>query len=326
MNRPNSHDRSRASIAMLIIPLAALVVLAIFAWPAARAEPRELPLGIVGPDPAIAGMQEALPAHGFDATTYDDEAAARAAIEDREIYGAILVNPDGNRVLIASAASPAVAQLLQQATTQFSLQSNQPPPVFEDVVPAPEDDPRGAVLTSSMLPLVLTGIGSAVILVRLTEPGWMQVGNILAVAILNGIVAAWVTHSWLDALGGSWWAIAGVFMLMQLAIISTVTGAHALWALPGLGIASATIMLLGNPWSGVMSAPELMPEWVAVTGQALPPGATGTLVRSTAFFDGAASGGAVIVLLTWIALGLGALAWAAWRQPATAPMARLAPR
>lgn len=326
MNRPNSHDRSPAAIAMLVIPLAALVILAIFAWPAARTAPRDLPLGVVGPAQVVEGMTPALAGHGFDISTYDDDTAAREAIEDRQIYGAIVAGPGGNRVLVASAGSPAVAQLLLQATTQLAMQANQPPPVVEDVVPAPTGDPRGAVLSSSMLPLVLTGIAGAVVLARLTDPGWARMGYVLAVAVLNGIVAAWVTHSWLDALDGSWWAIAGVFMLMQLAIIAAGTGAHALWGLAGLGIASATMMLLGNPWSGVMSAPELMPEWVATIGQLLPPGAAGSLVRSTAFFDGAASGGAVIVLLGWIALGLGALAWAAWREPETTPLARLATR
>lgn len=247
-------------------------------------------------------------------------------IGDREIYGAIIIGPDGTRVLTASAASPAVAQLLQGATTQLALENGQPLPVIEDVVPSPADDPRGSVLSASMLPLVLAGIAGAVALSRLTNPGWAQAGYVLGIAVLNGAVAAWITHSWLDALDGSWWAIAGVFALMQLAIIAAGVGAHALWGVTGLVIASATMMLFGNPWSGVMSAPELMPTWPAAIGQLLPPGATGTLLRSTAFFDGAASGGAIGVLLLWITLRLGAVAWAAMRQRTPVPAGQLAMR
>lgn len=326
MYRPTDHNRPRAGIAMLIVPLAVLVIMAIFAWPAARTEPRDLPLGLVGPEQAIAGMEPALTGHGFDITTWNDEAAARDAISDREIYGALVISPDGTRVLTASAASPAVAQLLQAATAQLAAQNGQPLPIVEDVVPASAGDPRGAVLSASMLPLVLAGIAGAGVLSRLTRPGWAQAGYVLGVSVLNGAVAAWITHSWLDALDGSWWAIAGVFSLMQLAIIATGVGSFALWGVPGLVIATATIMLFGNPWSGVMSAPELMPTWPAAIGQLLPPGATGTLLRSTAFFDGAASGGATSVLLAWIALGLGALAWAAMRHRHPVPAGQLAMR
>lgn len=326
MHRPHSPNPSHTGVALILIPLAVLAILAIFAWPAARTAPRDLPLGLVGPGQAVSMMEPELERNGFDVFTYADASAAREAIGEREVYGAIIAGPEGTRLLVASAASPAVAQLLQQATTGMAAQANQPPPAIEDVVPAPDDDPRGAVLSSSMLPLVLAGIASAAALSRLTSPGWTQLGSVVALAALNGMVAAWVTQTWLGALDGSWWSSAGVYMLMQLAIIGAGTGAHALWGLSGLGIVSATVMLFGNPWSGVMSAPELMPDVMATVGQLLPPGATGTLLRSTAFFDGAASGGAVTVLLAWIALGLGGLAWAAWQRREALPVARLATR
>lgn len=82
---------------------------------AARIAPRQLPIGVVGTGPAsqavVSGLNRSEPG-GFDVRRYPDEASARSAIEGRDIYGVFAVGADGMTVLEASAASPAVAQLL----------------------------------------------------------------------------------------------------------------------------------------------------------------------------------------------------------------------
>ena len=72
----------------------------------------------------------------------------------------------------------------------------------------------------------------------------------------------------------------------------------------GLGLGAATMLLLGNPLSGLTSAPELLPSGWGTLGQLLPPGATGTALRSVAFFDGAGSGTALLVLTAWLGVDL----------------------
>lgn len=67
------------------------------------------------------------------------------------------------------------------------------------------------------------------------------------------------------------------------------------------------MVLVGNPFSGVTSAPELLPRPVGLIGQWLPPGAGGSLLRSVAFFGGRAAGGAALTLSLWAALGLAAV-------------------
>ena len=99
-----------------------MIVLAVlaFAWPAARIAPRHLPVGLVGTGPAsqqvLSGLTRSDPG-GFDVQRYADEASARSAIEDRDVYGAFAVGAGGITVLEASAASPAVAQLLSTAAS-----------------------------------------------------------------------------------------------------------------------------------------------------------------------------------------------------------------
>src|SRR5689334_21765475 len=103
---PSTHRPRLAAI--LIVPVVVAVVLTLFAWPTANVGPRDLPVGVASA-PAIA---HGLAAEGgkFDVHRYAIEAGARAAIEDREIYGAFVGTPSGPKLLIATAGSPAVAQ------------------------------------------------------------------------------------------------------------------------------------------------------------------------------------------------------------------------
>jgi hypothetical protein len=67
------------------------------------------------------------------------------------------------------------------------------------------------------------------------------------------------------------------------------------------------MIFIGNPFSGVTSAPELLPAPVGTIGQWLPPGAGASLLRSTAYFGGHGAAGHLTVLLVWIVLGLAAI-------------------
>lgn len=77
--------------------------------------------------------------------------------------------------------------------------------------------------------------------------------------------------------------------------------------LRGIGLGLLLMVFVANPLSGVGSAPELLPEPVGAIGQLMPPGAGGNLLRSTGFFDGAAAGERVAVLLAWVLGGLALL-------------------
>jgi hypothetical protein len=104
---------------IVVVPLVAAILLTLFAWPAARLEPRRLPVGIVTTvgDARLVQRLNA-PAGAFEVHRYGDEAAARDAIRDREIYGAFLPARGARgelTVLTAPAASAAVADLLPRA-------------------------------------------------------------------------------------------------------------------------------------------------------------------------------------------------------------------
>ncbi|MFJ5773815.1 ABC transporter permease [Streptomyces sp. NPDC093094] len=297
----------RAIAVVLLVPLVAALALWAFAWPATRTAPRDLPVGVAGPAAATAQVERQLEGHGgaFDVHRYADASAARRAIEDRAVYGAVVVTGRGPELLTASAASPLVAQLLQQAVAGQAPGGT--PPRTVDVVAAPERDPRGAGLGASVLPLTLAGIAMGSLVTLSGLRGVRAVAALVGAAALVGVVTAALAHSWLGVLTGNWWAEAGVLGLSALAVGGAVAGLAALVGPAGIGVTAGLLMLLGNPFSGAASAPQMLPEPAGAVGQWMPPGAGTTLIRSVSYFDGAAAAGPALTLTWWAVIGLGAV-------------------
>ncbi|GAA2981316.1 MULTISPECIES: ABC transporter permease [Streptomyces] len=297
----------RAVAVVLLVPLLVTLSLWAFAWPAARISPRDLPVGVAGSAPAADQLQKRFEERdgAFEVHRYEDEAAARAAIRDRAVYGALVVTPKGPELLTASAASPVVSQLLTAAASEAAPPGTQVP--VTDVVAAPDADPRGSALGASILPLALAGVAAGAIVTLLGLRGVRAALTLAGASVLVGVVAALIAHSWLGVLAGDWWTEAGAVGLTVLAIGAAVAGLAALLGTRGIGLGAVLIVLLGNSFSGVTSAPELLPEPVGAIGQWLPPGAGGSLLRSVAFFEGNAAGGAVLTLALWALLGLTAV-------------------
>jgi hypothetical protein len=307
--QPNSSRRRLSPAAIVLVPLAVALIVTLFAWPSSNQEPRDLPVAVAGPPAAAQQIEQQLNAHegAFEVERYPDEAAAREAIEDRHVYGAFVATEQGPKLLTASAASATVAQTLTKAA---------PTAPVEDVVPA---GPESSGLSSSVFPLILAGTLTGLAALALVSSGLGRAALLVTGAALGGVVATAIIQSWLDVVGGDFVANAAALSLMIMAIGSFVGGMQALFGHIGGAVAGMTMVFVGNPFSGVASGPEMLPQPVGLIGQLMPPGAGGNLLRSTGFFDGAAAGDHVIVLGTWAFVGLAALAVAALRDrnPAT---------
>ncbi|MEV0662050.1 hypothetical protein ACIBI3_12945 [Actinomadura luteofluorescens] len=282
-----------------------LVMVVAFSWPAARTAPRDVPIVVTGPQAAVvADLLDRERPGAFDVRTGPDEAAARAAIADRAAYGAVVTAPSGPKVLTASAASPLVAQQLGALAAQLQPGGAPVPSPVQDVVAADSDDPRGAGFGALALPLVMSGLAAAVLLTfAIPSLAWRTAGTAIF-AVLGGLDVAWIAQGWLSLLPGSYITLAGVMALTVLAVTGTVVGLAAAIGRAGFGLGALTLLLVGNPLSAATSAPELLPQPWGAIGQYLPPGASATLLRSAAFFDGAGGAGPLTVLAAWATAGL----------------------
>ncbi|GAA4727389.1 hypothetical protein [Phytohabitans rumicis] len=296
--------------AVALLTAAVSVLLTAFAWPSVHSSVHDVPIAVAGPAPAVgqisAALHERLP-DAFEITEVADTTAAEQLIRDRDVYGAIDASSGTPQVILASAASTAVAQTLNSiaaALNQAQSEGTSTGAAVRDLVPLPADDPRGAGLAAAALPLVMGGLLAALLLTRLVLGTTRRVIGALAFAVTSGLALGAILQFWLGSLTGSYWANTGAVALTIAATSLTILGLESVLGYTGLGLGAATMMLIGNPLSGTATAPEMLPGWSGTLGQLLPPGAGGRLLRSTAFFDSHDTTHSVIVLATWLTLGI----------------------
>jgi hypothetical protein len=294
-------------VAVGVVAVQSLLV-PLFAGIASNSEPRDLPVVVAGPAPAVeefAGQLAAARPDAFEITQLADAEAADQALRDREAYAAFVLGPDGVALHTASAASQTTAQLLTQAAAEFGG-GGTPVPVV-DVVPGSADDPRGAGFSAGFLPLALTSM-LAGIAIALLVPGWRaRLVGVFGFAVLAGLVGTAVLQEWVGVLDGDYLSSAAAVGLFALAVSATVAGLGAAIGGAGLGLGALLAFLVGNPLSAVSAAPELLPQPWGAVGQWLPPGAGQTLLRSATWFDWAGATQSLWVLAGWTVLGLALL-------------------
>jgi hypothetical protein len=310
--------RGAPAATLLALALAAgviavqFIMVTAYAWSAASTAPRNIPVAIAGPARAVdivtGELDTAMPG-AFRLLPAGTTAQARQDITSREAYGAILVSgPARIDVLVASGGSPAVASVLTAMAAKMDGISTRPANVT-DVVPTVAADPTGAAFSFTLLPLMLSSLIAGVVLtLRVPDPS-RRAAALAAFGIGGGLVSAAVARTWLGVIPGNFAAIASAMGLAALAAAAGVSGLAHLGARfgkrhVGLGVGGAIIMLLGNPFSGMSSAPEMLPGIWGFIGQCLPTGAAATLLRSVGYFDGARSGGPWTVLGIWAGAGL----------------------
>ncbi len=282
------------------------VLLSAFAWPATQTRPREVPIAVAGPPPAVdqvrTALEEAQPG-AFAVRAVTDAARARELVQDRDVAGALVLDPAGPSVIVATQGGPAVAQALVQVAQAAGGQAVE----VDDLAPAPADDPRGAGLSAGALPLAIVGAAAgAVLTLRLRGPGRRAAGAVVF-ALVAGPAAVGILHGWLGALTGNWLAESAVISLGLAAATLGVAGLAAVAGRVGLVVGALTIVALGNPLTGASSAPALQPDGWADLGQGLPPGAVVSALRAVSGFDGEGVTGPLTVLLVWAGVGLALL-------------------
>ncbi|WP_395725140.1 ABC transporter permease [Nakamurella sp.] len=310
MTHPSTSWRaeSRHAVGLVLAVTAGLtLVLALFVGVAVNSGPHGVRLAVAGP-PAAAGQiaAELAAAAGPDAFEVDavaDPAQARTALQERTVDGAIVLGPTGPTVLIASAGSPAIAQLLTTASAHLGPDGAAAATPVVDVVPLSPDDSHGAGLPAGSLPMVLAGLALGAAAALSLRNRWVVLGAVAGGAVAIGLSFAGVL-AWLGVVGGAYLAASSAIALTVAVSALVVAGSTRLLGAAGLAVGALLLMIIGSPLSGIASSPRLLPAPWGEFGQWLPTGAGGTLLRSVTYFPDAAIGFPVWVLLAWGALGL----------------------
>ncbi len=304
------------TLAVGIVAVVSVVVLA-FLWPSVTAEPRDLPVAVVGEPAVVAQVQAGLDQQAsgtLELVPAPDRDAAVDLVENRDAYGALVLGQQPE-VLTASAANPAVAQLLTGLQPALQAQVDAvaaaqgvpadavPTVTVTDVVPLSADDARGSTLAAASFPLVLGGMAGGIAISLAVVGVWRRVAALGIYSVVGGPAIAGILHG-LGGLHGAYLTDSLAVGLTLLGIGGTIVGAVAVLGRPGVAVGPVLFLLVANPISAsAMPVEFLLAPWGAV-GQWFPPGASATLLRDLSYFPGADTTFPWLVLTGWAALGL----------------------
>jgi len=309
--RPGGTGRRSTSVVLLAvgaIVVAQFLLVLMFAWSSSRAAPRDLPIAVSGPPAAARGL-----AHGLERTqpgaftvaVLPDNAAARAAVTDRQVYAAICLSGAGAAVYTASEASPNVAQMLAQ-TVPAAIEHVLPNATvtITDLAPNPVDDPKGTAIPTALIPLTMTSIAAGAMIGLLSSGRRRQLTGLLGYAVLAGLLVTVALQGLLGGLTGSWFSNELVITLAAGSIAAVTCGLASVAGIAGILLTLLVAWFFGFAFSGATTAWQLMPAPWGQIAQYLPVGATNTGLRSVAFFDGARTAGPLAVLAAWALAGI----------------------
>lgn len=305
-------SRSRgpvATLAGMTVALGAVlaVLLAIFILPSLRSGPHDLPVGVAGAPRAVAQLEVALAEaapDAYDLRPYASQDALVAAVRDREIVGGFVASPAGLHHVVASAGGAAIAQTLT-ATAQAVGQATGVEVTTADVVALPATDPSGIGIGGLAFPLVFGGIVPVVAFrTAFARHASWRLGGLLTFSVAGGLVVAAVLRFGFGSIEHAFWPVAGAMALGIAAMAFPLTGLQEAFGGKGFTLGAMTMMFLGNPFAGIATTSAWLPAGLGAFGQVLPPGATGTLVRSVAYFGGAGGLTAGLTLAAWVVAGL----------------------
>ena len=320
----NEDLRAAQKRALIAVVVGALMVAAyVFSFVYAQASPtaHELPVGIVGPAGEVSQAEreiEQSTGDAFDVTRYGDELRARNAIRDRDTYGALVLSPDGPKVLTAPAAGESAATQIETRLPRAAGLAGQGPPRVVEVRPLVADDPQGDALNLTILPLIIFGIVMPVLLTNLAAmlPVRARLGAMALFAVLSGLAAVLVAHAALDALPGPFLALSALAALLIFGVASMTLAFMARLGPAGAGVGFLLFLVIGNVASGAAVVHEMLPGAWRVVGPWLPPGAAATAIRNAAYFDGAKLLQPLIVLIAFAIAGAALCLIGGGRRPA----------
>jgi hypothetical protein len=268
-----------------------------FVFPGNQPKPHHVPVGFVGsPEIERALATRSGSAIGF--RSYQSEQAARAAIRRREVYGAFISESRHNQLLVASAASASIAQLLRGAAAKMHA-----PVQVHETAPLAENDPRGVTINLMFLPLIVVCFTAVMALGALGLSRSRLIGAIGLFAALGGLAVTALVSLGLGALLGPFLALSAMTALSILAIALPTAGFHRFLGPAGVAVGAVLFLVTANPASGNATAPELLPGFWRWISQLMPPGAGGSGLRNVAYFDGNATFSPVLVLLSYAVAG-----------------------
>ncbi|WP_433390037.1 hypothetical protein [Micromonospora sp. KLBMP9576] len=278
-----------------------------------RPTPRDVPVGVVRGDQKAQALLTAVRNQTdlLEAVEYDDPTAAGEGLLTREVYGVLATTAEGGLGLtIASAAAPAATDVVVQVLGTAAQQAELPLRVTDEV-PVASTDPRGLVPFYLAVGYVLGGYLAATVLglgtgtaPRGLRRAWLRMAALAVYSLALGVTGAVVVGPLLNVWDHDLVGVAAAGALAVLAAAMIASAVQAWLGLFGTGLVILLLVVLGNPGSGGIYAPEFLPTWLRGMHLWNVPGLATDLLESVVYFDRRSTGWPITGLTIWTALGV----------------------
>jgi len=320
--QPSGHRREFAAglVAAVGVTVVSLVFIVSFIGALHAPGPRSVPTALVG-SPAQKSqlsrtLDRAVPG-GYDVIRYPSAGAARRAILDRSVDVGVVPAPRRELVLVATAASSALAKTSVKIFGRLAHATNVKLAV-KNVRPLPANDPDGLSRIYFVIALLSPSLVFGNMLVTRISRRLHPLLHLVVIAIFSIVIAA-VATAFADAviggLTGIPWVLFGIGALLAFATAASVAAACR-WA-GGIGNVVMALLFIpvGIAASGLTLGPNMITQWYSDVGQALPPGAAMTAVNNAAYFNENAIATPLWVLAAWALAGTLAMVMVAILHP-----------
>lgn len=312
LNASGAHLGARQRMEMLIPPvigglLLLIALLGLIGTAIRDPRPHDIPVGLVGPAPAVQQISTAFGTNApgaFQFTAYGSEEDARAALDSRTVDG-VLVLGGQPRLIVAGAAGDAATGVITAALTNVFKPQGVTLAV-EVVHPFAAGDAHGLILFFVVVAVIVASLVTQALLLGIAPDAGLgtRLTVALVFAVLSGFTAmgtaAWIAGDY----GSGFWTAVGFVTLAALAVGTVVAAFARLLGPPGLGLAALFVVLLDLVSSGGPVGSQLLPDFYRALAPWMPAGQLYSALRGALYFDGAGLGGPLLVLSGWIVGGL----------------------
>lgn len=313
----NPQPRRRAMIAIIAALGICAVMQCLFATTYMSAEhaPKatNLPFGVTGSSPVLTAAEKTI---SLRITHYPSESAAKNAINQTTIWGALITSGTSNTLIVVPSISD-LAPLDLAVKFQDAAKATGQTLTVQQYAPVPlaKKDPFGLVQGLMLIPLLIGGYMSSTLLLAATgkAAGRWRAAQLAGFAIVAGLAVDLTVCYWLQGFPSSKVWIVWPICSLIIAVVAFVAAVlQKLIGAAGTLLTVIVMILLGNPSSGGATGVPYLPTFWRDLGPYLPPRNAYILLHHTIYFNGHGTTQALTVLLIYLVAGaviLGVLDW-----------------
>jgi hypothetical protein len=256
-----------------------------------------MPFGAIGSSPVLTAAEKTI---SLKITQYPNESAAKTAIDQAQIWGALIPSGTSNTLIVVPTISD-LAPLDLAAQFENAAKSAGQTLTIQQYMPTPlaTKDPLNLVVSLMLVPILVGGYLSATLVMAATGTAagrWRGV-MLAEFAVAAGLALDLIVCFWLQGYPScKFWIVRPIITLIIAVVAFFAAILQKLIGAAGT-LLTVIIVLFGNPSSGGANGVPYLPTFWRDIGPYLPPRNAYILLHQMIYFSGHGTTQALTILL-----------------------------